>query len=101
MENTATLKKYELVVIIDAHLPNDQKEAVCKEVKDATQGAGAKVINSQVWMERHKFTFQIKKHKEGTYYLINLESDGSMNSKIRDELRLKENILRFAITKVD
>jgi len=54
-------------------------------------------VNSQVWIEKQKFTFKIKKKKEGAYYLINFEGPGSKLAKIQRNLRLKEYILRFSI----
>ena len=71
MEKNELTRKYELVVIVDAKLTNEMKEAVRKEVTDTINKRGGKVINSQVWLEKHKLTFQIKKCNEGTYYLIN------------------------------
>ena len=59
------------------------------------------MINSQVWLEKQKFTFDIKKKKEGTYYLFNLEMSGGHVVKLRKALKLKENILRFEIIKLD
>ena len=61
MEKNELVRKYELVVIVDAKLTNEVKEAVRKEVTDAINKHGGKVINSQVWLEKHKLTFQIKK----------------------------------------
>ena len=97
MEQNETIKKYEMVLIVDAQLNNDDKEAVRKEVTDTITKADAKVINSQVWLEKQKFTFDIKKCTEGTYYLINFDGRGDVVEKIQSKLRLNEKILRFAI----
>ena len=61
MEKDEQKRKYELVVIVDAKLTNESKETVRKEVADLVNKHGGKVINSQVWLEKHKFTFEIKK----------------------------------------
>ena len=59
----------------------------------------AKVINNQVWMEKRKLTFPIKKKNEGSYYIVNFEGNGSTVSRIRGALTLHENILRYTIVK--
>ncbi len=100
MSKVETIRKYELVVIVDAKLSNEEKESIRKEITDVVNKAGAKVINSQVWLEKSRFTFRIKKRTEGTYYLINFEADGASADKIRPVLRLNERLLRFEITKV-
>ena len=97
MAQTETLRKYELMVIVDAKLTADQKEQIFKEITDMIQKYKAKVINSKVWLERQKLTFPIKRQQEGTYYLINFEGDGSANNKINTDLRLNEKVLRYVV----
>ncbi len=98
---TETLRKYELMVIVDAKLANEEREAVRREATEIVTKAGGKVINSQVWLEKQKFSFSIKKCADGTYYLINFEGEGAIISPIRSNLKLNERVLRFAVTKVD
>jgi small subunit ribosomal protein S6 len=101
MEKNELTRKYELVVIVDAKLTNEVKETVRKEVADLIEKRGGKVINSQVWLEKHKFTFLIKKCSEGTYYIINFEGEGEIISKLKPKLKLNEKILRFDFIKVE
>lgn len=90
------MNKYELIMIVDAQLSPSEKEEILKQATEAVTKGEGKVINSQVWLEKQRFTFGIRKRKEGTYYLVNFESNGNAG-KIRDLLRLNENILRYAI----
>ena len=94
------MKKYELVVIVDAKLNNDDKQSVVKEVTDAINKTESKVINSQVWLEKQKMFFPIKKCQEGTYYLINFEAKAEAIGKIKAVLRVNERILRLSFTAV-
>jgi len=100
MENTEVLNKYELMVIIDAKLTDGDKEAIRKEAAEIVKKGGGSVINSQVWLEKHRFTFEIKKKTEGLYYSISFESGAAAIEKIRASLKLNERILRSLITKV-
>jgi len=95
------MKKYELVVILDAHLTQDEKEKIIKKTADGIVKGNGKVINSQVWLEKHKFTFKIRRRTEGTYYLVNFESEQASVAKIRQILSMNEDILRFAITNAE
>ncbi|MCK5012506.1 MAG: 30S ribosomal protein S6 [Candidatus Omnitrophica bacterium] len=101
MEKSELIRKYELVMIVDAKSTNEAKEAIRKEVTDVINKHGGKVINSQVWLEKHKLTFQIKKCSEGTYYVINFEGQSEIINKIRPSLKLNEKILRFDFIKVE
>lgn len=93
------MNKYELVVIIDAQKTQPEKDDVSKQIADAVTKAGAKAVNAQVWLEKQKFVFNIKKKSEGTYYLINFEGAAAILSKIKEALRLNENVLRYLIIK--
>jgi len=101
MEKNEQMRKYELVVIVDVKLTSETKETVRKEVTDLVNKHGGKVINSQIWLEKHKFTFEIKKCNEGTYYIINFEGGSEVVEKIRPALKLNEKILRFIFIKVE
>ena len=93
------MRKYELVVILDAQPTKEEKDAMMKKVTDAIVKSGGKVINSQVWLLKQKFIFKIKRRTEGTYYLVNIEAEGNAVLKIRQALTLNEEILRFAVIK--
>ena len=95
------MDKYELVVIVDAANPQETKESILKETTDVINKSEGKVINSQVWLEKHKFSFPMKKRPEGTYYLINFESPRPSVIKIKQFLRQNENILRSLIARVE
>lgn len=93
------MDRYELVIIVDSARSQEEKETIVKEAGDAVAKCEGKIINSQVWLEKHKFTFRMKKRTDGTYYLINFESARSGLAKLRKVLRLNENILRSLIVK--
>jgi len=101
MEKSTLVRKYELVLIIDAKLTSEIKETVRKEATDLINKHGGKVINSQIWLEKHKLTFQIKKCDEGIYYIINFEGGSDVVAKVKPSLTLNEKILRFVFIRVE
>ena len=95
------MNKYDLVYIVDAHAPQTTKDEIAKQVADSLTKTEIKVVNSQMWLDRHKMSFPIQKIVEGTYYLLNLEAKSSAMAKLQSILRINEQILRFLTTKVD
>ena len=95
------MNKYELVVIVDAAISQEEKESIIKDSCNAVTKNEGKVINSQVWIDKQKFAFRMKKRTEGTYYIINFESPASSLVGLRKSLKLNENVLRSLIIKVD
>ena len=101
MDKKELLNKYELMIVVDAKHSADVKESIYKEVVDTVVKGGGKIINNQVWIEKHRLTYPIRKQNEGTYYLVNFESDGQAVKKIEPILRLNERILRYLISRVE
>ena len=95
------MNKYELIYIVDAHAPQSTKDEIVKSVADSLAKAEIKLVNSQLWLDRHKMSFPIGKIAEGSYYLLNLEAKSSSIAKLQTSLRLNEQILRFLTVKVD
>ena len=93
------MNKYELMVIVDAQKPQQEKDDILKQTTEGINKSGGKVINSQVWLDKHRMAFNIKKKNEGTYFLINFETITDHLPKIREFLRLNEEILRCVISK--
>ena len=95
------MNKYELVYIVDAHAPQNIKDEIAKQVTDSLAKTEVTLVNSQMWLDRHKMSFPIRKIIEGTYYLLNLEAKSSNIAKLHNILRINEQILRFLTVKVD
>jgi small subunit ribosomal protein S6 len=95
------MNKYELVYIVNAHAPQGTKDEIAKQVADSLAKTEIKVINSQMWLDRHRMSFPIQKIGEGTYYLLSLEAKTSSIAKLQSSLRLNEQILRFITVKAD
>jgi len=91
------MTKYELVTILDAQLTSEKKESIHEQVVDSVVKGGGKVINKELWLDKHKMTFKIKRCIEATYYLIRFEALTSAVAKIKQTLKVNEDILRFAI----
>jgi small subunit ribosomal protein S6 len=95
------MNKYELVYIVDAHAAQGTKDEIAKQVADSVAKADIKLVNSQMWLDRHKMSFPIQKIIEGTYYLLSLEAKSSSVAKLQSNLRLNEQILRFLTVKAE
>jgi len=70
-------------------------------VADSLAKAEIKLVNAQLWLDRHKMSFPILKISEGSYYLLNIEGKSTSVAKLHSSLRLNEQILRFITVKAD
>ncbi len=93
-------RKYELVIIVNAALSTEEKESICKQTTETVVKGGGKVINSQLWLDKYRMTFPLKKCSEGSYYLFSFEGESLSLPPLRETLKQNENILRSAIMAV-
>ena len=89
------MNTYEFVYIVDAHATQAVKEEITKQVNEALAKSNIKVINSQIWLERHRMSFPINKVSEGTYTMVVIEAQPAALAKLSGLLRINEQILRF------
>lgn len=94
-------RKYEAMFIIKPDLSENDKKSVLSQINEAVVKNGGNISLSNIWAEKKKLTFVIKRFHEGTYYLINWTSGGEAIDKLRDIFKLNESILRVLITKVE
>ena len=95
------MDKYELMVLVKAQSPQEEKDSIFKQTTEAVTKNGGKVVSNQVWLEKHKLAFSIQKCWEATFYLIKFDAATSVIDKIRQTIRLNEGVLRYLITKAE
>ncbi len=72
-------------------------EKVMDEIRNALLKNEARITTDEVWDKRRKLTYPVKKEKEALYYRVEFSADSSAIDKIKRQLRINENILRFVI----
>ena len=95
------MNKYELVYIVDAHASQSVKDEISKQVADTAAKSEVKIVNSQLWLEKHKMSFPINKIWEGAYYMLNVQGRSNAINKMQSILKINEQILRFIAVRVE
>ena len=101
------MKKYEAMFIIKPDLKEEDKKTVLSGIKEQITKQHGVVTHDEVWAERRRLAYDLfplggqTRFKEGTYYLVNFDSDPLLVNAMRDHYRLHESILRFMILKLD
>jgi small subunit ribosomal protein S6 len=92
------MKRYEVMIIIKPTLSEDEKKALFSQISDAVTKNNGTVSQANVWLERRKLYFPVKKCQEGMYYLMSFSAPTEAIVKIRNVYGLNENILRVLVT---
>jgi small subunit ribosomal protein S6 len=91
------MNKYEAMFIVKPDLSEEDKKALFGQIQEVIVKNGGQVLQADIWSEKRKLTFTIKKQLEGVYYLVNLNLPTEAMAKIKYAFKLNENILRVMI----
>src|SRR6266480_7961507 len=91
---------YECMFILDSTKVAGNMEAADKQIRGILEKHGAEVLVARQWGDDRKFTYPIKKHKKGIYYLCYFSSEGKNLVPIEHDCALNEMILRLLILKI-
>jgi small subunit ribosomal protein S6 len=91
------MRDYELVFIVSPELDETATTEVVDKVKDWIAEEGGEIEEIEEW-GRKKFSYMIRSHKEGQYYLFRVEIPPTYVSTLERNLRLQEPIIRYLIT---
>ncbi len=94
------MKKYEIMFIVVSTLGEEELESTVQNFKDIiTKNEG--IITNFEKMGKRELAYEIKKHKSGYYYLLNIEAKDEAINEFDRLARINKNIIRYLIIKVD
>ena len=90
------MKKYELVFILRAELPETEMAARVERVREILSAGGGEVTQENHWGVQ-RLAYEIEKETRGNYMLLKFQSDGRRNAELDKFLRLDDQVLRHLI----
>lgn len=94
------MRQYELMVILDPTLEERNIGATLEKMLAVVPNEGGKIDNVDVW-GRRAMTFDIKKHSQGLYAVIDFSSTSDTAKELDRQLGLNESVLRTKILRKD
>lgn len=95
------MRNYEIMFIVRPTLTEEEIKAVAENFKNVLTNNGANVTDFKE-MGQRELAYEIKKFKNGYYFLINLEANDDKAIKEFDRLALiSSDVIRHLITKIE
>lgn len=94
------MAKYELMLIMNPNLSNEDRESSLKSLKTNLEQSSAKIENEDIWWDK-KLAYKINLSTRGFYVLYNLELDGKNIINLTKSMNLDLNIWRHMFVKID
>ncbi len=92
--------KYEILFIVRPDLQEDEIKNVFKNFETLLVDNGANILSSKE-LGQKELAYDIKDHKTGYYFLINVESTSQAVDEFDRKATISEDILRHIVVKLD
>lgn len=94
------MRKYELMMIVDPTLSDDDRNALLSEVKADLTTHGSTSITEDL-IGAKKLAYKINASETGFYALYNFESDGRAFKTLNADFNLRKGIWRYMFVRID
>jgi small subunit ribosomal protein S6 len=91
-------RHYEVMVILDPALDERTVAPTLDTFLNVIRTSGGSVEKVDIW-GRRRLAYEIKKHAEGIYALLDLHSEPDAVKELDRQLSLQENILRTKVVR--
>jgi small subunit ribosomal protein S6 len=94
------LRRYELMVILDPDLEERTVAPSLDTFLNVVRQGGGTVDKVDVW-GRRRLSFEIDKHAEGIYAVVDLSAEPAVMKELDRQLNLNESVLRTKVIRPD
>jgi len=94
------LRGYELVLIIDPEILEEDVPTAIEKVSQFITGRGGEVANVNRW-GRRKLAYPIQRHMEGNYVVTQFRLDPDQITGLEASLGLAEEVIRHLVVRTD
>lgn len=91
-------RHYEVMVILDPTLDERTVSPTLDTFLNVIRTSGGSVEKVDIW-GRRRLAYEIKKHAEGIYALLDLHSEPDAVKELDRQLSLQENVLRTKVVR--
>ena len=92
------MNKYELAVVVNVKLEDEERAAVIEKVKEYIVRFGGTVTDVEEWGKK-RLAYEIQKMKEAYYYFIHFESETTTPGEIEERIRIMDGVIRYLCVK--
>lgn len=94
------MSKYELAIVLNAKIEDEERAKVLEKVKGYVTRFGGTISDVEE-SGKKKLAYDIQKMSEGYFYFIHFEAETSAPAEIENRVRIMDNVLRFLIVNQD
>ena len=93
------MNKYETVMILDCNISEEDRKNAIEKIKNYIEKNGE--IKKIEDMGKRKLAYEVKKNKEGYYYIIEFSTNPENIAELERIYRITDEILKFIVVRQD
>ena len=93
------MNKYETVILISNKITDEQRENIVDKIKNLISSNGNVIETND--MGEKKLAYEVRKHTQAFYYIINFESNPEFIAELERSYRINDEILKFIVVRQD
>ena len=93
------MNKYETVMILDCNISEEDRKNAIEKIKNYIEKNGE--IKKTEDMGKRKLAYEVKKNKEGYYYIIEFTTNPENITELERIYRITDEILKFIVVRQD
>ena len=94
------MSKYELAVVVNAKIEDDERAAVVDKCKALIERFGGTITNVDDWGKK-RLAYEVQKMKDAFYYFIQFDAEATAPIEIETRIRIMDNVIRFLCVRQD
>ena len=94
------MNKYEIMFVVKPTLEEAAIKKVFEDTKAMLKKNKAKILEEKE-MGQKELAYEIKKHKTGYYFLLEVEANGDTIKEFNRVANISEDIIRYLVTKLE
>ncbi len=94
------MSKYELCVVLNAKIEDDERAAIIERIKNYIDRFGGTVTDVDEWGKK-RLAYEVQKMREGFYYFVHFDAEPTAPIELENRVRIMDNVLRYLCVKAE
>jgi small subunit ribosomal protein S6 len=94
------MRRYELMMVLRADLPEDRQQSTLERVIRAVAAADGQIVKVSPW-GRRRLAYEIDHQREGSYHIVVFEAGPDFVQELERSLLISEEVLRHLVTRIE
>ena len=92
------MNKYELALVVNAKLEDEERAAVVEKAKGYITRYNGVITEVEEWGKK-RLAYEIQHMREGCYYFVQFEADSTCPAEVERHMRIMDNVLRYLVVR--